>query len=143
MPEKENAIHILIRRAIILKDFLLSGIKIAGLRPYWRHKEIARILFLSALINVIMWLYLFHNRIESDYPVILHYNLFFGVDAQGSYDAVFMLPLAGMAIFLLNAWLGQFFHKIERLASYLLTVNILLIHIMLMLASYIIVRVNS
>ena len=143
MQEKENLIQILIRRAVIFKNFLLSGIKIAGLKPYWRHKEIARILFLSAVINIIMWLYLFHNRIDSDYPIILHYNLFFGIDAQGSYEEVYMLPLAGAIIFAVNAWLAQFFYKIERMASYLLTVNIFIIQVLLMLASYLIVRVNT
>ncbi|MFA7169404.1 MAG: hypothetical protein WC178_00955 [Candidatus Paceibacterota bacterium] len=143
MQEKENIINILIRRAIIFKNFLFSGIKIAGFKPYWRNKEITRVLFLSMIINLIMWLYLFHNRIESDYPIILHYNLFFGVDALGSYEKIFLLPLAGAILFFLNATLGQFFYRTERLASYILTMNIFIIQIILMLSCHFIIRVNG
>lgn len=144
MTEKENPLRVLMRRTKLFGKFLLSGIKVTSLRPYWHNREISRVLFLSAVINLSMWAYLFHSRgIKSDYPIILHYNLFIGVDALGDYEKVFLLPLAGLVLFLLNALLAQFFYKIERLASYMLTMNIFIIQIVLILASYLIVRVNS
>jgi hypothetical protein len=90
-----------------------------------------------------MWTYLYAKRIDSDYPIILHYNLFFGVDFRGNYTMVFLLPLVGVILFLLNALLGQFFYKIERLVSYILTLNILIIQIFLMIASYLIIKTNG
>ncbi|MFA6896680.1 MAG: hypothetical protein WCQ96_00100 [Patescibacteria group bacterium] len=142
MQEKESIIKVFLRRTVILNKFLFSGIKITALNPYWRKREIAQTLFLSAIINLSMWVYLYANRIESDYPVILHYNLFFGVDFLGDYGMVFLLPTVGAIIFLLNALLGQFFYKIERLASYILTLNILIVQAFLMLACYLIIRTN-
>jgi len=55
---------------------------------------------------------------------------------------VFLLPTVGVILFLLNALLGQFFYKIERLASYILTLNILIVQAFLMLACYLIIRTN-
>lgn len=143
MHKKENAVKVILRRLFILNKFLFSGIKINALKPYWRQREIARTLFLSALINLLMWVYLYANRIESDYPVILHYNLFFGVDLLGNYNMSFVLPAVGAILFILNALLGQFFYKIERLASYILTLNILIIQIFLTIACYLIIKTNA
>lgn len=143
MEEKESQLKVFLRRLLILKNFFISGIKVNVLKPYWRQKEVARVLFLSAIVNLSMWGYLYANRIESDYPIILHYNLFFGVDFLGDYDLIFLLPLIGAILFLLNAALGQVFFRIERLASYILTLNILFIQLLLMLSCVLIVRTNG
>jgi hypothetical protein len=143
MQEKENPIKVLIRRIIIFKTFLFSGIKLSILKPYWHNKEVARVIALSVIINLVMWAYLFAHRIKSDYPIILHYNLFFGVDVLGDYEKVFLLPFLGLVILLLNSILGQFFYKTEKLASYILTLNILIIQILLMASSYLIIKVNG
>ncbi len=127
---------------MILYRFVISGLKIAALKPYWRQREVARVLFLSAVINLSMWAYLYANRIESDYPIILHYNLFLGVDLLGDYDMIYMLPAIGSILFVMNAMLGQFFYKIERLASYMLTFNILAIQSILMLSCYLLIQTN-
>lgn len=143
MEEKDNQLKIFLRRLLILKTFFVSGIKVNVLKPYWRQKEVARVLFLSAIANLVMWGYLYANRIESDYPVILHYNLFFGVDFLGNYSLTFFLPLIGLILLLLNAVLGQIFFRIERLASYILTLNIFFIQLLLLFACVLIVRTNS
>ena len=143
MQDKENIVKVFLRRMLILNKFFFSGIKITALKPYWRQREVARTLFFSALINIVMWVYLYANRVDSDYPIILHYNLFFGVDFRGDYTMVFLLPTVGAILFLLNSLLGQFFFKVERLVSYILTLNILIIQIFLMIASYLIIRTNG
>jgi len=142
MQEKESGLKVFLRRLIILGKFIFSGVKVTAFKPYWRQKEVKSILVTSAIVNLTMWGYLYAYRIESDYPVILHYNLFFGVDFLGAYNMVFLLPFIGAIIFLLNALLGQFFFKIERLASYILTLNILIVQIFLMISSYLIIKTN-
>lgn len=103
----------------------------------------ARVLFLSAVVNLSMWAYLYANRIESDYPIILHYNLFLGVDLLGDYNMMYVLPAIGSILFIVNAMLGQSFYKTERLASYLLTFNILAVQLLLMLSCYLIIQTNG
>jgi len=143
MENKESAVKVFLRRIVILYRFIISGLKITALNPYWRQKEVVKVLFLSAVINLSMWAYLYANRIESDYPIILHYNLFLGVDLLGEYGMMYMLPTIGVILFLLNSMLGQFFYKVERLASYILTFNILAIQSILMFSCYLIIKTNG
>jgi len=143
MEEKDGVLKIIVRRTIILKKFLASGFKLTALKPYWHNHVIAQVLFLSAIINVVMWVYLLANREYMGSSIILHYNLFFGVDPRGDYSKIFYLPATGAIFLILNSALGNYFYRIERLASYLLTLNTLLIQILLMLSSYLIIRVNS
>lgn len=143
MQDKENKIKILIRRAIIFKNFLLTGIRIEFAEPYWHHKATIQTLIVSGIINLITWLFLFAKRIDGNFPIILHYNLFFGVDSVGDYRKIFLLPTVGLVVFVLNAILGKSFFKIERLASYLIILNILIVEVFILLSSYLIIKANS
>lgn len=143
MEDKEGAIKVFFRRAVILCRFIVSGFKITALKPYWRQKEVARTLFLSAVMNLAMWAYLYAHRIESDYPIILHYNLFLGVDLLGDYGMIYTMPAIGSVLFILNAALGQSFYRTERLASYILTLNIFAVQAILMLACYLVIQTNG
>lgn len=143
MKEKENPIKILLRRVNIFKNFLFTGIRFSFSKPYWHNKDVLRAILLSIFINFTIWTYLINNYINIDTPIILHYNLFFGVDLLGAYIKVFFLPASGLIILLINAILGQAFYKSERLASYLLTFNALIVQILLLVSSYLIVRVNN
>lgn len=143
MQEKENSIRVLWRRSVIFKNFLMSGIKVLFAASYWHDRKILRILIASGILNLALWAYLLANKIEGNFPIILHYNLFFGVDSVGDYGKIFLLPLIGFLVFFLNSFLGQYFYKIEKLAACLLTVNIFIVQIFLMLSGYLVIRVNS
>lgn len=143
MDERENFIKVVLRRIIIFKKFLWSGFRIIIFKPYWHDKYISSALVVSIFINLINWVYLALNRTGGDYPIILHYNLFFGVDFLGNYNMVFLIPLVGIIIFLANSLLGHIFYKAEKLAAYILTINIFLVQCFLLLASYLIVEVNK
>lgn len=143
MHEKESPIKVLWRRSVILKNFLISGIKVIFAAPYWHDQRIIRTLITSGIVNLVMWAYFLTNKMESDFPIILHYNLFFGVDSVGDYSKLFLLPLVGLFIFFLNSILGQYFYKIEKLASYLLAINIFIVQVFLILAGYLIIKANG
>lgn len=140
---KENFLRVIWRRISILKNFLWSGFRLIILKSYWHDSYVVFILLFSALLNLINWAYLLLNRIGGDYPVILHYNLFFGVDFLGDYNLVFLVPFSGVLVFILNSLLGHVFYKGEKLAAYMLTINIFIMQCFLLLASYLIVAVNS
>lgn len=142
MHEKENPLKIIARRIVIFTNFMVSGIKLTVSGSYWHNFIISKVLLLSCLANLSIWVYLFIRRINSSSPVILHYNLFFGVDSLGDYNKLFLLPLIGLFFLFLNSFLGYFFYKVERLASYLLTINILIVQIFLLLSGYLIIKAN-
>lgn len=141
--KKENIIIIFLRRFIILKNFLSSGIKIFFLKPYWKDRIIVNIIRLSVLLNVCLWVYLYRNKIGGSYPVILHYNLIFGVDYREIYSKIYLIPKVGLAIIVFNAILSYMLYSKEKLAAYFLTFNIFITQILLLWAGYLILKVNS
>jgi hypothetical protein len=144
MPEeKEKFVKVFFRRIVILKNFLLSGIKVTILKSYWKDKIVVNTFLFSAFLNISLWIFLFQNQKKSDYPVILHYNLFFGVDYLGNYNEVFIIPIVGIVVIFVNSILGHFLYRRERLASYFLSFNMIVVQMFLLLAGYLIVRINS
>ncbi len=140
---KENLLKIYQRRVLIFGKLVSSGIKLFMLRPYWKDSVITTTIFFSVILNLFIWIFLLNNRIEGNYPIILHYNLTFGVDYLGNYGKVFLMPLIGAIIFIFNTLLGYNVYSKEKLASYFLQFNALIIQAFLLFAGYLIVKVNS
>jgi len=131
------------RRVLIFCKLIFSGIKLFLLRPYWKDGVVTTIIFFSLIINLSMWIFLLNNKIEGNYPIILHYNLLFGVDYLGNYEKVFLMPMIGIIIFIFNTLLGYYLYAKEKLASYFLQFNSLIIQLFLFFAAYLIIKVNS
>lgn len=140
---KEGLLKIYRRRMLIFSRLVLSGIKLLLLKPYWKDGMITTIIFFSITVNLFMWIFLLNNKIEGNFPVILHYNLLFGLDYLGNYSKVFLIPTIGVIIFVFNTFLGYDVYTKEKLASYLLQFNALIIQVFLFFAGYLIIRVNS
>jgi len=98
--------------------------------------------FLSALINALNWIFLLKNQKNSDYPIILHYNLFFGVDYLGDYNKIYTIPFVGVIIITINTILGHLLYRKEKLASYFLSFNTFIIQTFLLFASYLVIKIN-
>ena len=61
----------------------------------------------------------FLNR-PIDLPIVLHYNVYLGVDIIGDWWQMYFLPIIGNLFFLVNTILAYFFYqKKERLAAYI------------------------
>ncbi len=140
--EKEKFLRVALRRIVILRNFLVSGIKIFISEPYWKDRTTLIAFILSALANVALWIFLFRNQRNGEYPIILHYD-FFGVDYLGNYNKVYMVPAVGVIVILVNTALGYLLYTREKLASYLLSFNVLLVQMFLLFAGYLIIKVNS
>ncbi|MDP1619865.1 MAG: hypothetical protein Q8M12_02610 [bacterium] len=77
------------------------------------------------------------------FPIILHYNVYFGVDLVGGYRQVYILPLIGFILFLINSSLSIYFYgQKERIASYILLIAVLMIQLSLVVASTSIILIN-
>ena len=71
-----------------------------------------------------------------DFSIILHYNVYFGVDQIGNYQQVYLLPTIGIILFIINLVLSMFFYEQKkRIASYILLMAILMIQLSLTVAS--------
>jgi hypothetical protein len=103
----------------------------------------AWLITLSLVVNIADWvsLYIFVKPIDA--PIILHYNVYFGVDLTGDWKNVYILPAIGIIIFLVNLSLARyFFEKKERIASHVIMIATLMAQLSLLIASTSIILIN-
>lgn len=98
---------------------------------------------LSLVANLVNWLILEIFIRPIDLPIILHYNVYFGVDMMGDYREAFILSLIGLILLLINLFLSLFLYKKkERIASYLLLMAALMIQLALIVSSVSVIIIN-
>lgn len=75
--------------------------------------------------------------------LVLHYNVYFGVDIQGVWWQLYMLPVAGILFFLGHLFLAyRFYQKYERIAAYLMLFSSGLLNIGTIIASASVAFIN-
>jgi hypothetical protein len=126
-----------------LKEGLILHLKSFFVQEYFRNIIVVWLLILSLSANAANWLILKLLIQPVDFPIILHYNVYFGVDLKGSYMQVFGIPLIGLFLFLVNGWLSlRAYQGGERIASYLLLMAVLMIQVSLIIYSLSVILIN-
>lgn len=128
-----------------MKDMNKNKNKLMGLnqkirsffhQEYFRSHIVVWLLILSLTANMIDWLILKIWIKPVDFSIILHYNVYFGVDQIGNYRQVYLLPMIGLILFIINLVLSMFFYgQKKRIASYILLMATLMIQLSLIVAS--------
>lgn len=129
-----------------------KGINFGGLKSkfrlffhqeYFRNHIVAWLIIASFIANLASWLTIKIFLKPVDFPIILHYNVYFGVDMVGDWRQTYWLPIIGLALFLVNLFLAlHFYRQKERIASYLLLIGALMIQLSLVVASVSIIIIN-
>ncbi|MDP1833551.1 MAG: hypothetical protein Q8L11_01295 [Candidatus Moranbacteria bacterium] len=120
-----------------------AGIKSFFAQEYFKSHITIWLLILSLTTNLINWAILKIWIQPVAFPIILHYNVYFGVDLVGGYRQVYILPLIGFILFLINSSLSIYFYgQKERIASYILLIAVLMIQLSLVVASTSIILIN-
>lgn len=119
-------------------------LKIAGhVQEFFKSHIAIWLLIFSFLANLIDWLILWIWIEPVEFPIILHYNVYFGVDAVGDYRQTYVLPLIGLILLLINLLLAMYFYvQKERIASYVLLMGTLMIQLSLIVASASVILIN-
>ena len=86
---------------------------------FWTDPIIFFSIILAVLANAGLWVALFQTVAPVDSPIILHYNVYFGVDVIGNWKSLFFMPTLAAALLFLNLVLSRFFYYKERPVSYL------------------------
>jgi len=83
---------------------------------------LAQILLILGVLPVLISLGLLAYFVHpSDAILVLHYNVYFGVDLLGLWWQAYVLPLLGLFFVLMHALLARrLYNETERIASYLL-----------------------
>lgn len=78
-----------------------------------------------------------------DFPIILHYNVHFGVDVIGTWWQAYFLPSIALVIFSVNVILSRFFYKNgERIIAHMLLLALLMVQIGIAVSVGSIVMIN-
>lgn len=126
---------------------MLSGLK-TRIRSFFaddffKSHIVLWLIVLSLIANLTDWSILGIWIKPVDFPIILHYNVYFGVDSVGDYRQAYLLPAIGLILFLINLVLALYFYKQkERIASYILLMAMLMIQLSLIIASVSVILIN-
>jgi len=112
------------------------------LRLFFRQVPILVLFGLSLLANLATWAWLLWFIEPSEEPMYLHYNVLFGVDYIGDWWRVFLLPVVGVSILIINTLLGWFLASRDLVVAYILQVTSAFAQFLLLLMAILIVRIN-
>jgi len=98
---------------------------------------------ISLLMNISMWAYMFIVFPPTSEIVFLHYNILFGVDLVGSWWRLLLMPILGLVIILINSLLSWLSYQYDKLITMILLWATVIMHILLILATYHIIFLNN
>lgn len=115
-------------------------------RLFLKDKIILLNLIASFLILIsLFFLFIYKIGLEhtANEQFFLHYNIYLGIDWIGEWYKVFIYPLIGFIIFILNLSLTILFFEKEKFLSYLLIFSITFSEILIFIAGLAVVWINS
>jgi hypothetical protein len=112
-------------------------------RDFFRSPIVHWVLIGAIFVNLANWGGLAYFIRPVDFPITLHYNVYFGVDIIGNWQEAYFLPLIGTLIFIVNIWLAYFFYRQkERIAAYLLLLAAFIVQVGVSIAVIGIILIN-
>jgi hypothetical protein len=105
---------------------------------------IVRMLLIAACLPILLSLALLAYFIHpSETPIVLHYNVYFGVDLLGIWWQVYILPFLGTLFFLGHFFLARrFYIGAERIACYLMLLSSGMLSLGIFIASLSVAVIN-
>ncbi len=97
---------------------------------------------LAFILNFLSLLLIFIIFSQEPEYIILHYNIYFGISSLGSWFMLFINPLIGLLISLINFILVISFYLKNRIISYLLAGFSVLTSVIFFLALILIIYIN-
>jgi len=95
------------------------------------------------ILNLLNWLIAYIKYSLVSGHIALHYNIYFGVDYFGSPFSIFIMPLAGLIILLINFILAYFVIARTKLLSYLLIGISSFYQVLLFIATILVVNLKT
>jgi len=113
------------------------------LKEFFRSQIVIWLLVLSFIANIADWVIIATLIKPVNFPIILHYNVYFGADFIGDYRQAYLLPAIGLILIMINLLLAIYFYaQKERIASYILLIAALMIQLGLIVGSASVIIIN-
>ena len=109
---------------------------------FWTDPVIFFSLVFAILVNAGLWIALFWTVAPTDTPIILHYNIYFGVDAVGGWKSLFLMPTLAAGLLFLNAVLSRYFYYKEKMAAHLFAGTALILQLLMAVAVVSAIMIN-
>lgn len=104
-------------------------------QEFFRSALVQWVLIGALIINFANWGLIAYFIRPVDFPIILHYNVYFGVDVIGAWWQVYFLPLIGLLILSVNTILAfLFYQQKERIVAHLLVFAVFIVQICISIA---------
>ena len=90
---------------------------------------------LTAVLNLLIWAItiFIYSKIDLG-QIVLHYNVDFGVNLYGDVEKIFIIPIVGLSILIVNLLIaGNLVHK-EKFIAQLLLVSAFFVNIILLIS---------
>lgn len=97
------------------------------------------ILLSSLMLNLITWLWLWWRVKSTEELIPLSYNIYFGIDFLGDWWQIFLGPIFGLLVILINYFLAYFIFLVNKFISHWLIVLTLIIQIFILVYDMILV----
>ncbi|HEX8973915.1 MAG TPA: hypothetical protein VF817_00305 [Patescibacteria group bacterium] len=112
------------------REGLKKGFKSFFGTEFFRSGLVHWVLIGSLILNIANWGAMAYFIRPVDFPLVLHYNVYFGVDMIGAWWQLYFLPLIGLVILLINAFLGYLFYgQKERIVAHMLMLATFLVQV--------------
>lgn len=122
---------------------LTSRFKLFFSKEYWHSRTVLWLLISSIVGNLVNWIIILIYVRPTVPTIILHYNVYFGVDMMGNWGWVFILPGIGLFLLIINNSLAIYFYgNLERIASYILLIAALMVQLSLLIATLSVIIIN-
>ena len=109
---------------------------------YFRDVWVSAPLVGAILVQIFLWWYLISNIRPEAGQIFLHYNIIFGVDLIGDWWKIYLIPLAGLLVILLNYFFSLMLYSVDKFLARLLSGWVLFFHLFLMIGIILLVRLN-
>ncbi|MBU0612782.1 hypothetical protein KKB10_02075 [Patescibacteria group bacterium] len=97
---------------------------------------------ISLLLNLGMWVILYIFIKPSPEPIYLHYNIYFGIDLIGEWYKIYLIPLTGLIVILVNYLAGVIMYSSKRVLSYLVVIFAIPVNLFLALSAILLAFIN-
>lgn len=106
-------------------------------------KVVWTLTLLFYMLNILSWILIFWKQPYTEETILLHYNIFFGIDLTGSWRQLLWIPGSGLVIAIVNTMVIVFRNKTEYLYNIIFLLLTAIIQAMILLATVLVILLNS
>lgn len=113
------------------------------IKLYVKHPATAIFVSAGLAVNAAIWVWMLTSIPPQSEQVFLHYNIFFGVDAIGSWGEILSVPISGLVILLANGAIGWALFARDKYFAHFLNAAAFLCQLFLLAVAALLITLNT